>query len=398
MSETATVSEPRKSPIGLIVTLLFVIAAIGGASFWWLEAGKYEETDDAQVSAHMSAVSSRVAGTVTAVYVEEGQFVKTGQLIAELDSRDFENAVDQAKSQEAQSQAQVRASNPNVPITETSNRASISGAEAELTSAQAAVSAAERDLEASEADLRQAEANAVRAQADVARYQPLVAKDEIPREQYDHVVATLQAQAAVVDSRKASVASARKTVDQRKAVVTQMEVRLREARDTAPLQVAQRRADIVTHQASVKTMETQVARAQLDLSYTKVYAPVSGIISRRTVEVGQHMNSGQQMVQIAQVENVWVTANFKETQLQRIHPGQKVTIHVDAFKQDLNGHVDSMPAATGSISSLLPPENATGNYVKVVQRMPVRIRFEPGQEGLERLRPGMSVAPKVRME
>lgn len=398
MSETATVPEARKSPIGLIVMLLFMAAVIGGASFWWIEAGKYEETDDAQVSAHMSAVSSRVAGTVTAVYVEEGQFVKTGQLIAELDSRDFENAVEQAKSQEAQSRAQVRASNPNVPITETSNRASISGAEAELTSAQAAVSAAERDLEAAEADLRQAEANAARAQADVARYQPLAAKDEIPREQFDHVQATLQAQAAVVDSRKASVASARKTVDQRKAVVTQMEVRLREARDTAPLQVAQRRADIVTHQATVKTMETQVARAALDLSYTRIYAPVSGIISRRTVEIGQHMNSGQQMVQIAQVENVWVTANFKETQLQRIHPGQKVTIHVDAFKQDLNGHVDSMPAATGSISSLLPPENATGNYVKVVQRMPVRIRFEPGQEGLERLRPGMSVAPKVRME
>ncbi len=398
MSETATVPEARKSPIGLIVMLLFMAAVIGGASFWWIEAGKYEETDDAQVSAHMSAVSSRVAGTVTAVYVEEGQFVKTGQLIAELDSRDFENAVEQAKSQEAQSRAQVRASNPNVPITETSNRASISGAEAELTSAQAAVSAAERDLEAAEADLRQAEANAARAQADVARYQPLAAKDEIPREQFDHVQATLQAQAAVVDSRKASVASARKTVDQRKAVVTQMEVRLREARDTAPLQVAQRRADIVTHQATVKTMETQVARAALDLSYTRIYAPVSGIISRRTVEIGQHMNSGQQMVQIAQVENVWVTANFKETQLQRIHAGQKVTIHVDAFKQELNGHVDSMPAATGSISSLLPPENATGNYVKVVQRMPVRIRFEPGQEGLERLRPGMSVAPKVRMD
>ena len=398
MSETATVPEARKSPIGLIVMLLFMAAVIGGASFWWIEAGKYEETDDAQVSAHMSAVSSRVAGTVTAVYVEEGQFVKTGQLIAELDSRDFENALEQAKSQEAQARAQVRASNPNVPITETSNRASISGAEAELTSAQAAVSAAERDLEAAEADLRQAEANAARAQADVAHYQPLAAKDEIPREQFDHVQATLQAQAAVVDSRKASVASARKTVDQRKAVVTQMEVRLREARDTAPLQVAQRRADIVTHQATVKTMETQVARAALDLSYTRIYAPVSGIISRRTVEIGQHMNSGQQMVQIAQVENVWVTANFKETQLQRIHAGQKVTIHVDAFKQDLNGHVDSMPAATGSISSLLPPENATGNYVKVVQRMPVRIRFEPGQEGLERLRPGMSVAPKVRME
>jgi membrane fusion protein (multidrug efflux system) len=388
----------RKSPLGLIIILLVLAAAIAGAVLWWIHSGTYEETDDAQVNAHLSAISSRVAGTVTAVYVEENQFVKAGQLIAELDPRDYQNALDQARSQKVQSEAQVRAINPNVPITETSNRATLSSSEADLANSQAAVSAAERDYDAAEADLRQAEANAAKAQADVTRYQPLVAKDEVPREQYDQVVATAKAQAAVVDSRRASAAAARKTVDQRNASLTQTQARLREAQENAPLQVAIRRADIVTRQASVKTSETQVARAELDLSYTKIYAPVSGIVSRRTVEVGQRVNAGQQMVQIAQIGDLWVTANFKETQLRRMHPGQRVTVHVDAFKQDLNGHVDSMPASTGAINSLLPPENATGNYVKVIQRLPLRIRFEAGQSGLERLRPGLSVVPRVWVE
>jgi membrane fusion protein (multidrug efflux system) len=390
--------KPRKSRLGLIVLLLVLASAIAGGVVWWIHSGTYEETDDAQVNTHLSAISSRVAGTVTAVYVEENQFVKAGQLIAELDPRDYQNALDQAQSQKLQSEAQVRAINPNVPITETSNRATVSSSEAELAHAAAAVSAAERAYEAADADLRQAEATAAKAQADVARYQPLVAKDEVPREQYDQVVATAKAQAALVESRRASLAAARKAVDQRNASLAQTQARLREAQENAPLQIAIRRADIVTRQAAVKTSETQVARAQLDLSYTKIFAPVSGIVSRRTVEIGQRVNAGQQMIQIAQIGDLWVTANFKETQLRRMHEGQRVTIHVDAFKQDLNGRVQSLPASTGAITSLLPPENATGNYVKVVQRLPVRIRFEPGQSGLERLRPGMSVDPKVWVE
>lgn len=390
--------KPRKSPLRLIILLLVLAAAITGGVLWWIHSGTYESTDDAQVNAHLSAISSRVAGTVTAVYVEENQFVTVGQPIADLDPRDYQNAVDQATSQMLQAEAEVRALNPNVPITETSNRATVSSTEADLANAEAAVSAAERDYEAAEANLRQSEANSAKAQIDVARYQPLVAKDEVPREQYDQVVATAKAQAALVDSRRASAAAARKTVDQRNASVAQAKVRLDEARNNAPRQLAIRQADIVTRQASVKTSETQVARAKLDLSYTKIFAPVSGIVSRRTVEIGQHVNAGQQMVQIAQIGNLWVTANFKETQLRRMHPGQRVTIHVDAFKQDLNGHVESLPASTGAITSLLPPENATGNYVKVIQRLPVRIRFEPNQPGLDRLRPGMSVDPKVWME
>jgi membrane fusion protein (multidrug efflux system) len=383
--------EPKKrsSPLGIIIFLLVLAVAVTGGIIWWIESSKYENTDDAQINTHLNAISSRISGTVTAVYVEENQFVQAGQVIADLDPRDYQNQ---------QNEAQVRAVNPQVPITETSNKATVSNSEAGIASATAAVAAAQRDQEAAEADLRQAQANAAKAQADVARYQPLVAKDEVPREQYDQVVANAKAQAALVDSKRASAAAARQTVEQRKADLEQTQVRLNEAKANAPLQVALRKADIVSRQAAVKTSETQVERARLDLSYTKIIAPVSGIIAKRTVEVGQRVNAGQQMVQIAQIGDLWVTANFKETQLQRMKPGQRVTIHVDAFKQDFNGKVESMPASTGSISSLLPPENATGNYVKVVQRMPVRIRFDPNQAGLERLRPGMSVDPKVWVE
>jgi membrane fusion protein, multidrug efflux system len=387
--------KTRRSPRRLILLLLVLAILAAGTAVWWIRSEAYETTDDAQVNAHLSAISSRVAGTVIAVYVEENQFVKVGQPIADLDPRDYQNTLDQAQSQLLQAEAQVRAIDPNVPITETSNRASVSSTEADLATAEAALAAVERDYEAAQADLRQAEANSAKAQSDVARYQPLVAKDEVPREQYDQVVATAKAQTALVDSRRASAAAARKTVDQRAAMLNQTKVHLSEVRDNAPLQLAIRRADIVTRQASVKTFETQVARAKLDLSYTKITAPVSGIVSRRTVEVGQHVNAGQQMVQIAQISDLWVTANFKETQLRRMRSGQRVTIHVDAFNEDLNGRVDSLPASTGAITSLLPPENATGNYVKVIQRMPVRIRFEPDQPALARLRPGMSVDPTV---
>jgi membrane fusion protein, multidrug efflux system len=388
----------RRSLLRIVLPLLLVGIALTAAVLWWIRSGRYESTDDAQVNAHLNALSARVAGTVTTVYVEENQVVTEGQVIAELDPRDFQNALAQAQSQLRQMEAQVRAVDPNVPITETSNRATVSGTEADLANAAAAVSAAERDADAADADLRQAEANAAKAQADVARYQPLVEKGEVPREQYDQIVATAKAQAALVDSRRASAAAARKTVDQRNTGLTQAQIRLSEATQNAPLQLAIRRADIVTRETAVATAATQVARAQLDLSYTKIVAPVSGIVSRRSVEVGQHVTAGQQMVQIAQVGELWVTANFKETQLRRMRAGQRATIHVDAFDEDLTGHVDSLPASTGAITSLLPPENATGNYVKVIQRLPVRIRFEPGQSGLDRLRPGMSVDPRVWVE
>ena len=243
--------------------------------------------------------------------------------------------------------------------------------------------------------MQEAEANNAKAQSDVARYKALVDKEEVSRSQYDQVIATAKALAASVDSARSSAESAQKVVEQRRAQLEMARSRLTQANVDAPNQVAVSRANLQSRQADVQAMQAMVDRAQLDLNYCKIISPVAGVISKRTVDVGEQVSKGQRLVTIADLSDLWVTANFKESQLRHMHAGQSVTISVDAFDQKFDGYVDAMPGATGSITSLLPPENATGNYVKVVQRLPVRIRFKPGQQGLERLRPGMSVDPKV---
>jgi membrane fusion protein (multidrug efflux system) len=239
------------------------------------------------------------------------------------------------------------------------------------------------------------EANNAKAQADVARYKALVDKSEVSRADYDQVVGTAKAFAASVDSARASAEAAQKIVEQHRAQLEQARSMMESARVNAPNQVAISKANLQSKQADVQAMKAQLDRAQLDLGYCKIIAPVAGVISKRTVEVGEHVSKGQRLVTLAALGDLWVTANFKESQVKQMHPGQSVSISVDAFDQDFDGTVEAMPGSTGSITSLLPPENATGNYVKVVQRLPVRIRFKPGQQGLDRLRPGMSVVPKV---
>ncbi|HWB83700.1 MAG TPA: HlyD family secretion protein [Bryobacteraceae bacterium] len=401
-TETGEAPKTPQAPRGrgkamFIVLLVGLVLATGGFLFWRY-AQTYESTDDAQISGHLNGVSSRVAGSVTAVYVSENQFVKAGQVMAEIDPRDYQVALEQARAEAMQARAEVEAQNPNIPITETASETNISTAQSDVENAEAAVAAAERDAAAAEARLREAQANSAKAQADVARYQGLLAKDEIPREQYDQVQATAKALAAGVDSNRASADAAQKVVDQRHAQLNQAQSRLAEAHRTAPQRVAISRADVESRRASSAAAQARVDRALLDLSYTKILAPVSGVVSKRSVEVGNHVQPGQQLFSVAQLDDLWVTADFKETQLHRMAPGQRVTIDVDAFGQSFDGYVESMPAATGAVMSLLPPENATGNYVKVVQRLPVRIRFKPGQKGLGRLRPGMSVEPKVWLQ
>lgn len=385
----------RKSRKGLfIIGFLGVLALIAGV-LWWRYSSTYESTDDAIVDGHLNAISPRITGTVTTVHAEENQFVKQGQLLVELDPRDYQVALEQARAGLTQSQAQIQAENPNIPLTQTTSATNISSAQADVAGAEAAVASAERDYQAALARLREAEANNVKAQADVARYAALVAKDEVPRQQYDQVVASAKASAAAVDAARANADAGSKIVEQRRAQTNQAQTRLAQASQTAPQNIAISRANLQSRRASALGAQAAVDRAQLDLSYTKIFAPVSGIVSRRSVEVGTRVQPGQQLMTIAQLADVWVTANFKETQLKHMHPGQGATILVDAFDQKFDGYVESLPAASGAISSLLPPENATGNYVKVVQRLPVRIRFKKGQQGLERLRPGMSVEPKV---
>jgi membrane fusion protein (multidrug efflux system) len=378
----------------LFASILGIVILTGAVGFW-LYSRTYESTDDAQVDGHLNGVTTRLDGVIKAVYVEEDQSIQVGQLVAEMDARDFEVALEQAQAQLLKAQANLRAENPNIPIIQSSSRTNISTSQSEVLNAEAALAAAERDQAAALSRLQEAEANNARAQGDVGRYKTLVDKDEVSRSQYDQVVATAKALAASVDSARSSAESAQKVVEQRRAQLAQTRSRLEQANVDAPNQVAISQANLQSHQADVQAMKAEVDRAQLDLSYCKIISPVAGVVSKRTANVGEHVSKGQRLITVADLADLWVTANFKESQLRKMRAQQSVRISVDAFGQDFDGYVEAMPGATGSITSLLPPENATGNYVKVVQRLPVRIRFKPGQQGLERLRPGMSVVPKV---
>ena len=375
-----------------------VLLVLGAAGFlYWLHARQFEETDDAQIDAHVAPVTTRIDGTVTRVYVDNNQVVKAGDPIADLDPRDFDVALHQAQAAFAQARSMVTSQEPNVPITEVENTTTISTGEAEVVNAQAALAAAERDKQTAAARLVESEANNDRAQADLARYKILIAKEEVSQQEFDQTAAAAKAQAATVTGNQAAVESAEQTVAQRRAQLQQAQSRLLQSQRNAPHQIAIRTATVQSEQASAQSAQSQVEAAQLKLSYTKILAPVSGIILSRSAEPGVHLSAGQQLLQIAIVDDIWVTANFKETQLRHIQPGQAVSIHVDAIKMDFEGTVESVGGATGAVASVLPPENATGNYVKIVQRIPVRIRLKPNQKGLERLRPGMSVEPEVRI-
>ena len=374
-----------------VIGSLILLGAIG----FWFYSSTYESTDDAQVDGHLNGTTARIDGEVKAVHVEENQSVQTGQLLVELDPRDYEVALERARAQLLKAQAQVRAENPNLPITQSASQTSISTNRSEVLNAEAGVAVAERDQAAAMSRLQEVEANNAKAQADVGRYKSLVDKSEVSRSQYDAVIATAKALAASVDSARASAESAQKVVEQRRAQLDQARSRLAHANTEAPNQVAISKANLQSRQADVQMMKAQVDQALLDLSYCKIFSPIAGVVSKRTVEIGEHVNKGQRLITLANLGDLWVTANFKENQLREMHPGQSVTVSVDAFGQKFDAFIEAMPGSTGAVTSLLPPENATGNYVKVVQRLPVRIRFKTGQKGLERLRLGMSVVPKV---
>ncbi len=380
----------------LIFFIVLLILAIAGL-FYWLHARQFESTDDAEVDAHLNPISARVDGSITHVYVDDNQSVEAGQALVDLDPRDYEAALDQALAQLAQAKSLVIAQQPNIPITQVANTTNISTGEADVANADAALGAAERDRESAAAKLVESQANNARAQADLARYRLLIAKEEVSQQEFDQTLAAAKAQAATVTANQASLSSAGRIVDQRKAQLQSAQDKLSQARHNAPRQIAIQRATVQSNQASANSAEAQVEQARLKLSYCKLTAPVAGIIMRRSAEVGAHITAGQQLFQIAQIGDLWITANFKETQLQNIHPGQGATVHVDALKRDFNGYVETIGGSTGAIASVLPPENATGNFVKVVQRIPVRIRLKPNQNGMDRLRPGMSVEPNVRI-
>jgi membrane fusion protein, multidrug efflux system len=391
-------SRTRGRGKALIVVLLIGAALATGGVLYWHYAQGYESTDDAQVDGHLNGISSRIAGTIINVCVDENQSVKAGDLVAEIDPRDYEIALAQTKAEVSQKQAEVQVQDPNVPMTEVTSQTTILSAQADVATADAGVAWAERDLVAAQGRLRQAEANYAKAQDDVARYKALVDKDEIPRQIYDQAVSSANALQAGVDANRADTEASQKLVEQRQSQLAQAQSHMAEANRNAPQRMAVSRANVAAKQADAQVAKTRVEQAELNLTYTKIYAPVSGVVTKRSVEIGNRVQPGQQLFLIGQLDDLWVTANFKETQLRHMHPGQRASISVDAYDQTYQGYVESMPGATGTITSLLPPENASGNYVKVVQRLPVRIRFDKNQKGLDRLRPGMSVDPKVQVK
>jgi membrane fusion protein (multidrug efflux system) len=383
-------ARPRGRRRAFLIFFVVLLIAATAAVLYWLHVRDFESTDDAQVEMHLDPISSRVEGTIQKVYVENNQFVHAGDPLVDFDPRDFQVALDQVQAALGQARSQVTAQQPNVPITQVENTANISNA-------KAALAAAGHDRDAAASRLAEAEANNAKAQADLARYKILIANEEVSRQEYDQVEAASKAQAANVAASRSAVESAERVVDQRRAQVDEAQSRLTQYRQNAPQQVAMRQASVRSLQASEQSAQAQLEQARLKLSYTRVVAPVDGIVMKRSAEVGAHAAAGQQLLMIAETGNLWITANFKETQLARIQPGQPATVHVDATGQDFQAAVENIGAGTGAVSSVLPPENATGNYVKVVQRIPVRLRFPPNQQGLDRLRAGMSVEADVRI-
>jgi membrane fusion protein (multidrug efflux system) len=380
----------------LIFFVVLLIAAVAGLMYW-RQAQQFESTDDAQVEAHLNPVSARIDGSIAKVYVENNQVVRPGDPLVDLDPRDFQVALNQARAQLSEARSMVTAQQPNVPITEVENATNLSTGESSVAGAQAALGAAEHDRDSAAAKLAESEANNARAQADLERYNILISKEEVSRQEYDQIAATAKAQAATVAANQAAVQSAARVVDQRRAQVADAQSRLAQYSRTAPQQVAIRQANVRSQQANAENIQAQVEQAQLNLTYTKIVAPVAGIVMKRSAEVGARITAGQPLLVIVQLGDLWVTADFKETQLRRIQPGQPARIHVDALNLDFDGYVENVGGGTGSVISVLPPENATGNYVKVVQRIPIKLRFKPNQAGLDRLRAGMSVEPDVRV-
>jgi membrane fusion protein (multidrug efflux system) len=395
-TESAAPAKPQarsKRPIFIGIGAVLVIA---GVSYWAYER-QFEDTDDAQIDADISSISPRVTGTITAVDVIENQRVKQGDLLAEIDPKDLEVAVALAKAQVAEAEAQLRVEDPSVFITETSNKASVASSFSDTSSAEAAVSQAKKQVDQVTAQLAQAQANDRNLQDEKKRAEQLIAQGAISRSELDQRTAAADASAANVEALRQAVQAAGDQVREAQAHLVATQTRLSEVKSNAPRQIETRRASVVWRQAQLDAAKAQLDQAELNLSYAKILAPVSGIVGKKTLSVGDHVAPGQELMAIAKTDDVWVTANFRETQLRRVHPGLPAVVRGDALDTDLHGTVESIGGATGSRYSVLPPENASGNYVKVVQRIPVRIHLDPGQPGMDRLRPGMSVEPQVRL-
>jgi membrane fusion protein, multidrug efflux system len=377
--------------IALIIGIV-VVLVIG--FFIYRYVTSYESTDDAEVDGHINSVSARITGHVIKLDITDNQYVQANQLLVEIDPADYQVAYDKAKADYEDAKAQAAAAGVNVPITDVNTTSQVSVSEADVASARATIAAAKQQFAAAEAQLAQAQANNTKIQDDLARYQQLIGKQEISQQQFDEALAAAKASTAAVNAARATADAAQAQITQAQSRLAQAEATYRYAQ-TAPRQMEVIRSRAASALAQMQQKKAALDQAALNLEYTKVIAPVAGVVSDRTVEVGQNVAPGQELMKVIPLNDVWITANFKETQLREMKVGQSVTIEADANGRKYKGKVDSLAGASGARFSLLPPENATGNYVKVVQRVPVKIVLEPGEDKDQSLRPGESVEPKV---
>jgi membrane fusion protein (multidrug efflux system) len=385
-------SERRRNILIVAVVLVVVI----GGLFLWRYLSSYESTDDAQVDVHLYPVSARVSGYVVRVNVDDNQWVEKGTVLVEIDPKDYEVSVAQAQANLANAEATAQSLNITVPITSVNTSSQLKFATSGIEDANAGVIAAERQLSAAHSQVEAAEANDVKAQDDLHRYKLLVDKREVSQQIYDQALAAAKSSTASVEAARATESAARQFVQQAQSRLAQANANHQSA-ETAPQQVSSSQARARAAIADVEQKRALLEQAQLNLGYTKIVAPVSGEVNK-TVVVGMNVSDGQQLITVVPLDEVWVTANFKETQLRHMRVGQRAEIHVDSSGRTFKGHVDSIAGATGPLFSLLPPENATGNYVKIVQRIPVKIVLEPGENRNRLLRPGMNVVPDVSLK
>ena len=379
-------APPRKQPFfrrnprakwAIAVAALLLI--VGGVAYW-LHARVREETDDAQIEGDVAPVAARIYGTVISVNIDDNQAVKKGDVLVQLDPKDYQVALDRAQAELADAEASATGARTGVPISSTTTSGQVEIAEANLEASQ-------KEVQSAQAGLAEANANYKKVDADLKRYAELLAKDEVSRQQYDAAVANQETAKASVDAAQATVASAQSHVAQARA-------QLRQAQ-TGPQEVAVSRSKARSALATVQEKQAALEQAKLNLDYTTIRAAVDGVVTKKTVEPGEIVQAGQPLMALVPLEGIWVVANYKENQLDNMRPGQQATIHVDTYNRDYKGYVQSIGAASAARTSLLPPENATGNYVKVVQRIPVKILFNKGQDPEHILRPGMSVEPTV---
>jgi len=382
----ASTYPTRRSHKRWIILGVVVVLVVGGVFLWHYLSG-FESTDDAQVDVHLYPVSARISGYIQKVNVDDNQWVDAGSTLVEIDPKDYEVALERAQASLDTSEASAKSSNIDVPVSSVDTTSQLKFTSSDIKNAEAAIQAAEKRVAAAHARVLEAQAENVKAQDDVTRYHLLLAKEEVPKQVYDHAYAAAATDVAAIAAAEAEEAAAEQAVQEANSRLLEAQAHFEDAQ-AGPQRVASTRAKALSATADVGQKRAAVEQAQLNLGYTKIFAPVAG-------EITKNVDPGEQLLTVTPLDQVWVTANFKETQLKHMRVGQKATIELDSNGRTYDAHVDSIAGGTGPIYSLLPPENATGNYVKIVQRVPVKIVLEPGENRDHQLRPGENVVAKV---